>query len=86
LEALTPPPVGDVSIERARAVWPKKALWINFTSSMHIAEPETIEKHTRQLLEEAGTKRGFVIGVTEDAPFEALERSLGIISRVLQEY
>ena len=43
-------------------------------------------EQAKKLLEEAGSKRGFAIGVTEDAPVEALENSLGIISRVLQEY
>ena len=86
VEALTPPPMGDLSIESARKVWPRKALWINFTSSMHLEKSEVIEAHTRQLLEEAGNKRGFAIGVTEDAPFEDLERSLGVILRVLQDY
>jgi ethanolamine utilization protein EutP (predicted NTPase) len=52
---------------------------------MHIEPPEVIEEHTRQLLEEAGTKRGFAISITEDAPVEALEKSLAVISRVLQE-
>ncbi|UCF92658.1 MAG: hypothetical protein JSW39_00435 [Desulfobacterales bacterium] len=86
VEALTPPPMGDVSIRDARRLWPAKALWINFTSSMHIEPPAEIEAHTRHLLEEAGSRRGFAVGVTEDAPVEALERSLGIIARVLQEY
>ncbi|MDA8218642.1 MAG: hypothetical protein M0Z94_13600 [Dehalococcoidales bacterium] len=86
IEALTPPPMGNLSIADAREAWPGKALWINFTSSMHITTPEAIEEHTRHLLEEAGTKRGFAIGVTEDAPVEALERSLGVISRVLRAY
>jgi hypothetical protein len=85
IEAMTPPPLGDVSVSEARESWPDKALWINFTSSMHIEAPEDIEAHTRQLLEEAGPKRGFAISVTEDAPVEALEWSLGVISRVLQE-
>ena len=85
LEAMTPAPMGDVSVREARQVWPDKALWINFTSSMHIASPEAIEAHTRELLEEAGGKRGFAISITEDAPVEALERSLTVISRVLQE-
>ena len=85
IEALTPPPMGDLSVAEARAAWPGKALWLNFTSSFHIASPEVIEAHTRQLLEEAGSKRGFAIGVTEDAPFEALERSLAVIARVLRE-
>jgi len=85
LEAMTPSPMGDVSVREAREWWPDKALWINFTSSVHIEVPERIEAHTRQLLEEAGSKRGFVISVTEDAPVEALERSLAVIARVLQE-
>ena len=50
-----------------------------------IEPPEVIEAHTRQLVAEAGSKRGFAIGVTEDAPFEALEKSLGVIARVLRE-
>jgi hypothetical protein len=85
IEALTPSPMGDVSVKEARQAWPRKALWINFTSSMHIGPPDVIERHTRQLLEEAGAKRGFAISVTEDAPVEALEKSLAVISRVLQE-
>jgi hypothetical protein len=85
VEALTPSPMGDVSVQEAREAWPDKALWINFTSSMHIEPPDVIERHTRQLLEEAGTKRGFAISVTEDAPVEALEQSLSVISRVLGE-
>ncbi len=84
IEALTPPPMGDLSIEEARIAWPEKALWINFTSSMHIANPDSIETHTRQLLKEAGGKKGFAVGVTEDAPPEALERSLEIISKVIR--
>ncbi len=86
LEALTPAPMGDISVRQAREWWPEKALWINFPSSLHIAASETIAAQTRTLLEEAGGGRGFGISVTEDAPVEALERSLGVISRVLQEY
>ncbi len=86
VEALTPPPMGDVSVKDARSAWQEKALWINFTSSMHVESPETIEAHTVELLEQAGSKRGFAVGVTEDAPVEALERSLAVISRVLKEY
>ncbi len=86
VEAMTPPPMGDFSIREARRSWPDKALWINFTSSMHIEPAAAIEAHTRELLEEAGTTAGFGISVTEDAPVEALERSLAVISRVLREY
>ena len=86
VEAMTPPPMGDFSIREARQRWPDKALWINFTSSMHIESTSAIEAHTRELLEEAGSTRGFGISVTEDAPVEALEKSLAVISRVLHEF
>jgi hypothetical protein len=85
IEAFTPPPMGDLSIREAREAWPGKALWINFTSSMHIEAPKVIKAHTRELLEEAGDKKGFAISVTENAPIEALEQSLGAIVEVLQE-
>jgi hypothetical protein len=85
VEAITPPPMGDVSLREARAAWPGKALWINFTSPMHLEPPDVIEAHTRELIREAGGKRGFGISVTEDAPVAALERSLAVIARVLQD-
>jgi len=78
--------MGDFSVREARAAWPKKALWLNFTSSMHIEPPDVIAEHARSLLAEAGTTRGFAIGVTEDAPVPALEVSLGVIARVLKEH
>ncbi|HUL52548.1 MAG TPA: uroporphyrinogen decarboxylase family protein [Opitutaceae bacterium] len=85
IEGLTPPPMGNISVRDARLAWPGKALWLNFTSSVHLEPPEAIAAHTRQLVGEAGSKRGFAISVTEDAPFEALERSLAAIARVLEE-
>jgi len=83
IEALTPPPMGDLSVAEARKSWPDKALWLNFTSSMHIQSPQRIAAHTRELLEQAGGAGGFAIGVTEDAPAEALEQSLAAIADVL---
>jgi len=85
VEALTPAPMGDFSVAEARRCWPDKALWLNYTSSMHVAGESEIRAHTRELVEQAGTKRGFAIGVTEDAPLEALERSLWVIAGVLAE-
>ncbi len=85
IEALTPAPMGDVSVREARTWWPGKALWINFPSSLHIETPGAIAAHTRTLLGEAGSGRGFAISVTEDAPVEALEKSLAVISGVLRD-
>ena len=86
MEALTPPPMGDFSIKKAREMWNDKALWINFTSSMHIESDKNIRAHTRDLLDQAGTSKGFAVGITENAPIPALEKSLPIIAAVLDEY
>ena len=83
VEALTPTPVGDVSVKDAREAWPDKALWLNFTSSVHLESSETIQAHTRQLIEEAGTKRGFAIGITEDVPSQHVVRSLRAINQAI---
>lgn len=84
VEALTPAPMGDVSVAEARRAWPNKALWLNFTSAMHLQPDAVIEAHTRQLIEEAGDKRGFAIGITEDVPLEHCARSLRAIARTIQ--
>ena len=86
VEALTPPPVGDVTLAEARRAWKDKALWINFTSSVLIEPPETVAAHTRELIEEAGSKRGFAISITEDAPVGDLERSMAVIAQVVSDY
>jgi uroporphyrinogen-III decarboxylase len=83
VEAFTPAPVGDVTVAEARAAWPDKALWLNFTSSMHLESEEAIAAHTRQLIEEAGSKRGFAIGITEDIPAQHCARSLRAIVRAI---
>ena len=85
VEGFTPAPTGDVTVREAREAWPDKALWLNFTSSVHVEPDQAIAAHTRQLIEEAGSKRGFVIGVTEDIPPEHFARSLRAIAGAIQE-
>lgn len=85
VEALTPSPVGDVSVAEARRLWPDKALWLNYTSSMHLQPDDVIVEHTRQLIEQAGTKRGFAIGITEDVPLGHVARSLRAIGRAINQ-
>jgi hypothetical protein len=85
VEAFTPSPMGDLSVAQGREAWPDKALWLNFTSSMHLEPTEVIQAHTRQLIEEADTKRGFAIGITEDIPAQHYARSLRAIAGVIRD-
>lgn len=68
VEAFTPPPDGDLSVAEARRRWPGKVLWVNFPGSLHHAPAERIAAATRELLEQAGDRRGFILGITETVP------------------
>jgi hypothetical protein len=84
VEALTPPPDGDLSVAEAREAWPGKALWLNFTSSMHLASADRIADHTRELVRQGGGG-GFAIGITENVPDAAWRTSVPAILRALRE-
>ena len=85
VEAFTPPPDCDLSVAEARAAWPGKRLWINFPSSVHLQSAETIREATLEIVRQAGDRRGFLMGVTEDVPREHIERSVTVILDTLRE-
>ena len=84
VEAFTPPPDCSVSVAEARAAWPGKRLWVNFPSSVHLQSDDVIQEATRSLLHEAGDRKGFLLGITEDIPPRHLERSISAILEVLE--
>jgi len=79
VEAFTPQPDCNVSVAEARAAWPGKSLWINFPSSLHIQSAETIREATLEIVRQAGDRKGFLMGVTEDVPREHIQRSVTTI-------
>ena len=85
VEALTPPPDGDLTLAEARAAWRDKIIWINFPSSLHIAGPERICDSVDGLLREAAPGDRFLIGITENVPDTVIQQSLPAISQRLQE-
>ena len=68
VESFTPPPDCDLTISEARALWPGKALYCNFPSSVHHGGPEVVRRHAQALLAEAAPGAGFLLGVLEDVP------------------
>jgi hypothetical protein len=84
VEAFTPPPDCNVSVAEARNAWPGKTLWINFPSSVHLQPDETIRQTTLDIVEQAGDRKGFLMGVTEDVPREHIARSVSVILETLQ--
>lgn len=86
IEAFTPPPDCNVRVDEARAAWPGKTLWINFPSSVHLQPEAEIREMTFEILRQAGDRRGFLIGVTEDVPAAHLARSVTTILDAISEY
>jgi len=85
IEAFTPPPDCDVTVEEARAAWPNKILWVNFSSSVHLESPERIRQTTLDILSEAAPGNRFLMGVTEDIPEYVRCASLNVILQTLSE-
>lgn len=85
VEAFTPYET-DMTLAEARQAWPDKILWINFPSSVHLAEAGVIEDITRRLLREAAPGERFLIGITENVPSDRWQDSFTAISRTIREH
>jgi hypothetical protein len=55
-------------VDQAMDKWPDKVLWINWPSSWHLHPIREVYKDTVKLIQEAGNKGRFIIGITEDVP------------------
>jgi len=85
IEAFTPPPDGNLPLDEAREAWPGKAVWINFPSSVHWAEPERVKAATRELVAQGTASPGLAISITENIPAQVGTRSLEAIAQALAE-
>jgi hypothetical protein len=86
IEAFTPAPTCDLSVARARRAWPGKILWINFPSSVHLEGEGRIREELRRILDEATPGDRFLVGITEDVPWQVLPGSLRAISSGLRRW
>jgi len=85
IEAFTPAPDTDMTLEQALEAWPDKVLWINFPSSLHLASIEKIKQTTREIVELAHQTNRVIIGITEDIPPDRWQENLLAISEVINE-
>ena len=58
---------------------------VYFGSSVHLATEEDIRQATLEIVEQAGDRKGFLMGVTENIPVQHIKRSLSVILETLQE-
>ncbi len=50
IEALHPPPVGDIPIDEALSLWQDKAIWVGYPGAVYTLGPEAVKEHALELL------------------------------------
>jgi hypothetical protein len=83
VEAFTPAPDTDMTLAEALEAWPDKVLWINFPSSVHLAEAARIREVAQEICELGHETNRVIVGITEDIPSDRWQESLLAISRVV---
>ena len=86
VEAFTPAPDTNMTVKEAFDAWPDKVLWIHFPSSVHLESPEVIEAMMLEILDQARPGDRLIVGITEDIPNDHWQKSLSVISRVLNAH
>ena len=83
IEAFSPAPTSDLTIEEGFAAWPDKLLWINFPSVVHLHSADEIAATTRRIIQASQPDHRLIIGTTEYIPMEHREKSLLTIAKVI---
>ena len=86
LDSMSPPPDNDTSVAAALSMWPDKRLWINFPSSVHLAEPDVIYEKTIQLLTEAKGTGRLQIQISENVPPGVWRKSFPAIVKAIEDF
>jgi len=75
VEAFTPPPVGTLSLQEARAAWGQDTIiWVNFPETIFYQGPEATKQYTLDLLASDAPGKRLVIGFTEMGLWGATDR------------
>jgi hypothetical protein len=86
IDAFTPFPDTDLSLNEAKKEWQDKVIIINFPSSVHIRSEREIKEMTEKLIEEAYPCDRFMINITENVPYEHIKKSFKIINETLKKF
>ncbi|MHC4563458.1 MAG: uroporphyrinogen decarboxylase family protein [Planctomycetota bacterium] len=86
IDSMSPTPDNDTSVADALQVWPETGIGINFPSSVHIQDAESIYRATLEILEQGGRSRRLQIQISEDMPPEAWRKSYPQIVRGIEDF
>jgi hypothetical protein len=66
IEALHPPPMGDLPIGEALSLWAGKAIWMGFPAAVYALGPEATKQHALDLLREVGSGDRLVVAMSTE--------------------
>jgi hypothetical protein len=83
IEALHPPPMGDLSIGEALACWLDKVIWVGFPGSAYMGGPEETQKSALELLRDIGTGERLAIAMSTEnlVTNENLQRLTAVLEK-----
>jgi len=84
VEGFTPPPLGDLELEEARAAWPGKAIWLNIPGTLFLSDGRKVVRELQELLRRGMAAGGFLLTLTEEFPEP--ERSLPLVAEAVAGY
>jgi hypothetical protein len=85
-DSLSPPPDNDTSAAEALRLWPTKRVFMNFPSSVHVADPAVVFRTARTILEQAGHSGRLEIQISENVPPMVWKRSFPEIVRAIDDF
>lgn len=87
VEAFTPPPVGDLPLREARALWGKRLIiWTNFPETVFLLGADETRRYMRGLLKSAAPGDNFIVGITEDIHPDYVEEGLRAVTETIARY
>jgi len=86
LDSFSPPPDNDTSAAQAARMWPEMRLGLNFPSSVHLADAQTVYKTACGILEEAGHTGRLQIQISENPPPGAWRTSYPQIVKAINDF
>jgi hypothetical protein len=73
-------------IEEAERYFKNKVLWLNWPSGRQLLPVEEIISTTKEIISSVKNRNRFIIGITEDIPYDIHKRNLAAILTAINEY
>ena len=86
IDSFSPAPDNDTTVAEAVSMWPEKKFFINFPSSVHLADTEVIYQHACEILAQGGHTRRIWIQISENAPKNVWKKSFPQIIKAIEDF